>query len=102
MDSYEQSDKLPPYPELRKAAYEFTIALEYDSLIAKEYLGIQRALNKVIINRLEGLSESELKVFYDAVSETAQTMQLTEEDCRLWRALEDHFGPYEIISRLAR
>lgn len=101
MDAFERSDKQPPYPDLQKAAREFAIALEYDMLIAREYVGIQRATSTTITKRFDGLSKPELKVFYDAVAETAR--KLGREKCRLWEELEKHSGiPYKVLKRLVK
>jgi len=101
MDVFKQSDKQPPYPDLRRAAHHFTIALEYDGLIAEDHLGIRRAL-KTIHSRLNELSMHELKALYDGVAKAARDLGQDREKCVLWRELENTFGLYEILSQLAR
>ena len=95
MDAFERSEKKPPYEELKTAAREFTIAMEYDHLIAEDFRDLRRAMN-VIYERLKGLNAREMKAFYESVKETAQ--EFGWEPCHFLEKLEDHFGPYEIIS----
>jgi tetratricopeptide (TPR) repeat protein len=102
MDAFEQSKKQLPHLELKEAAREFMLALEYDVLVAEDHQGIRRALN-TIHARLKELNTRELTDFYEFVAAAAaQEQDLTKEECRLWRELEETFGPYEIFSRLAQ
>ena len=95
MDAFEGSEKKPPYEELKAAAREFAIAMEYDHLIADDFRDLRRAMN-VIYDRLKGLNAEEMQAFYEAVRETAGDFKW--ERCHFLEKLEDHFGPYEVIS----
>lgn len=99
MDAFEKSDKQPPYPALQEAAHEFVLTLEYDAIVENQQ-GTRRALN-TIYNRLKKLNTRELKAFYDAVETAAVNLGWDREDCHLWQEVENAFGPYEVIRRLA-
>lgn len=88
----------PPYPSLREAAREFALALEYNTLVAENFRDLRRALN-LIYERLKVLNASELKAFYETVAEMAGefSWKSRKEEWRLWKELEDHFGPYDML-----
>ncbi|MGC8947568.1 MAG: AAA family ATPase [Anaerolineae bacterium] len=100
MDAFERSEKKPPYPDLRIAAQEFALALEYDALIAKDFRDMRRAV-RVIYERLKGLNARELTTIYDAVSELAEKFQRDREKWFFWERLHTLFGPYEVLSAVA-
>jgi len=95
MDAFEGSEKKPPYEKLKAAAREFAIAMEYDHLIADDFRDLRRAMN-VIYECLKGLNAQEMKAFYEAVKEMAEDFKWVP--CHFLEKLEDHFGPYEVIS----
>jgi tetratricopeptide (TPR) repeat protein len=99
MDRFKRSARQPPYPHLRKAAREFTFALEYNALIGENHQGVRRSMYN-IHNRVKALDIYERKVFYDGVAEAAEELGLPREECHLWRELGDIIEPYEILTRL--
>lgn len=101
-DPARERGKTPPYPSLRGATREFALALEYNTLVAEEFRDLRRALN-LIHERLKVLNVSELKAVYETVAEMATQFpwKPQKEQWRLWRELEDHFGPYDGLQRVA-
>jgi tetratricopeptide (TPR) repeat protein len=100
MDAFERSVKEPPYSDLRAAAQEFALALEYDKLIAGDFRDMRRALG-VIHERLKRLNAREMKAVYDAVSEMAERYRRDREQWYFWHQLQTLFGPYDVLSTLA-
>jgi len=90
MEAFERSAKKPPYEDLRTAAREFALALEYDHLIADDFRDLRRAMN-LIYEHLKGLNAREMGAFYKAVEETAKDFKWKR--CHFLGELEDHFGP---------
>lgn len=94
-DSARESRQAPPYPSLRRAAREFALALEYDTLVADNFRDLRRALN-LIYERLKVLNTAELRAFYETITEMADEFPWKpREEWRLWKELVDHFGPYD-------
>ena len=100
MDAFERSVKESPYPDLRAAAQEFALALEYNKLIAEDFRDMRRALH-LIHERLKGLNARELKAVYDAVSGMAEMYRKGREQWYFWHQLQTLFGPYDVLSTLA-
>lgn len=103
LDSFnpvQESQQEPLYPSLREAAREFALALEYDTIVAENFLDLRRGLN-LIYERLKPLNVAELRVFYEAIQEMAiQYHWKPYSQWRFWKELVDHFGPYEELHPL--
>lgn len=100
LDAYEGSPKKQPYDKLREAVRYFTLALEYDEIIAPDAQGIRRALN-TIHNKLKSRNNYEMIAIYEAIEETAKEFGLIKEDLRLWREMGE-YGPYEVFQLLTK
>ena len=83
---------------LKEAARNFTLAQEYDYLIAEDFRDLQRAENTMHAH-LKRLNMEELRTFYDGVRETVEKYtRCKPEECHMWKWLEENFGPYETLS----
>lgn len=97
----QESQQKPPYSSLRKAAREFALALEYDTMVAENFRDLRRALN-LIYERLKILNVAELRAFYETIKEMADEYSWKPcEEWRFWKELVAHFGPYEELGPLA-
>jgi tetratricopeptide (TPR) repeat protein len=92
-DHFSQSDN-EATGALKQALTDYTLALAYDTLVAREHVvGDMRRAFEQICNRLKALNTEELQLVYQSVDAVEQQYGLGHS--RMKQLLLDHFGSHE-------
>jgi uridine kinase len=104
LENFESAGKQIPSQKLQEAAQQFSVAFEYDSLIARDFRDTIRASN-LIYGRLKKYNPRELLEIYEGIRSALGDVLPQEKkhtELLFWQLLEEHFGTYEVIQKLAK